>query len=878
MLPLSKITHRCKAASYLAIFMLGALSVGVRNLSQSVKLSTDNNNILFHDKSLSIPPSESTPTKVRTNNNAHDSSNDITNNPDHLQSLEPTHHACDNYDGVYHIAMGDIKGGVGTALIQLVIGQIQYAERYRLKPFVHMLPNISEVVFDPVVHGQTSNDDQSYHAIGARNATYQARSGGDWRDKVPGPPNATQPIQPFSYRLPGTGIWNHYFEPISDFVPGDESCSRKLYVTMDLYLIIPGLHGYSDDFATRCWRYDYLPEYLAKSHLPYDSWIEPQRIRAHRIVQQYIRFRPYLHKAAELANPHCCNARQRVSTSNDKCMWCLGLHIRHSDKAAGRRIVSTAEFLPFAEAFVANGGHQIYVATDSVKVLEEIQLSWPANVRNKVRSLGGNANKESPATTSVVRSSNEKAVFNMASHHQTNKEALTEILAISRCQFLVHGFSAISESSIWINLDLHNQSVNLEDEEHMDSEVFGTLVRSAIEGKPKEIWPHAVRTEAWWMTPSSIASEDKNERDTGCTNFDGILHIASTGPEATFGTAFFIDVLNQLLYAEKYNLFPWIHLEQESSQLVYDVKEHSISTTPAFRVQLTLPITYGDNGTEMVGGPSLKTGASTDYKVQGSGVWQRYFQPIPAMESCHEKPLLRLDQKAVEQLRSLHPWSVKAWRYDNVPDIAWKGPNNQLSDNDIFARMRQQAQTLVQKYYNFQPYIVQRASQVNPTTAQKPCLGVHIRVGDKRLGRYRTKKIKADAYLPYLDAFVNAGGQVIYVASDSHKSLQFLQRQAPPEVVGRLFSQGKYVVRTWTDWPTHLLDDDQHRINAETLVDILALSYCPILLHSYSTVAEAALYVSGTTTSINLEDPHHPTPQEFQDVVRRVLGTKTKNG
>lgn len=52
---------------------------------------------------------------------------------------------------------------------------------------------------------------------------------------------------------------------------------------------------------------------------------------------------------------------------------------------------------------------------------------------------------------SVVQLNSIKSVFKIGEHHHTNMEVLTNILAKLTCQFLIHGYSAISESAIYLN-------------------------------------------------------------------------------------------------------------------------------------------------------------------------------------------------------------------------------------------------------------------------------------------------------------------------------------------------------------------------------------------------------------------------------------------
>jgi len=138
---------------------------------------------------------------------------------------------------------------------------------------------------------------------------------------------------------------------------------------------------------------------------------------------------------------------------------CLALHVCHSDKAGfSRSQIRLAEFLPYAKAFLENGGDTIYLATQNVIVKDREKFS---DIQQHVETQGD---------YSIVRSKSQKPVYKLGDHDRVNTEVLTDILALSKRQYLVHGFSAVSESAIYLNLNLHNHSVNLEDPNHMSVE------------------------------------------------------------------------------------------------------------------------------------------------------------------------------------------------------------------------------------------------------------------------------------------------------------------------------------------------------------------------------------------------------------------------
>jgi len=769
---------------------------------------------------------------------------------------KPTNHACDGYRGVYHIDKGDIGGAAGTIFFQFVIGQLMWAEIHNFKPWVY-LNNVSYVIYDPAVHGRGQGVD--FDMLGGMNISYIQRPNGHWRDAYPGPPDNVDGVKPTHFHFDGNGVWEDYFEPVSDFVPGDTSCRNKPLVTMDLTLVTPGVHGFAP-WAPRCWRYQYLPDYITKPHLPLLEWLEPQRYLANKVLTKYIKFLPHIQETANHVNPKC-------SVENS----CLGIHIRHSDKAAGRKVIQTDEFLPYVEAFLQSGGKWVYLATDSDKVMKHIRKQWPPYIQKSIRDMGDN----------IVRSNDEKAVFDIASHHRTNTEILIEILALSNCQFMVHGLSAVTETSIWINIDLHSTSVNLEDPDHRNPEEFGAMVKKVLGGGNATQILIDERSTGWWRaeTPNSLHQEPTHR---ACDDVDGILQISHVGVDSAAGMAFFTSVLNQLIYAEKYNLKPWVHLSNES-EYIYDKDYHGFGAgglVKGMKDSLEVSVLRNEHNASLFypGKPvTKKMQSASPLKLQGTGIWESYFSPvsdfIPGDTSCKDKPILSLSAAMVKPgLHSWSPWSVKAWRSDEVPDDLWKSANQTMKS--FFEPMRLKASEIVKNYYHFHPHIEQRAQEVNPMNATNPpCLGIHLRNSDKGKNRFRSK-FTVNKFREYSNAFARAGGKTIYIATDSHRALEYINNHWPAHLRQMIRTQGAYVVRSTQKWPIHFLEK-HHRTNSEVLVDILALSKCQLLLHGHSTVSEAAVYLNIDlhNQSVNWEDPDRMGVEEFERLSKNLLGT-----
>ena len=161
----------------------------------------------------------------------------------------------------------------------------------------------------------------------------------------------------------------------------------------------------------------------------------------------------------------------------------LGIHIRHSDKGITRGggklsvyhcvymniyqtslklsshtpfihlVIPLSDFFSYVKAFVESGGGSVFVATDSSLVIKTMKSEWPTNILSHVVYQSG-----------TILSHNDTATFELgsSSHHRTNVEALTDILALSKCTYLVHGNSALSESAFYLNPLLIERSINLE--------------------------------------------------------------------------------------------------------------------------------------------------------------------------------------------------------------------------------------------------------------------------------------------------------------------------------------------------------------------------------------------------------------------------------
>jgi hypothetical protein len=399
---------------------------------------------------------------------------------------------CHGYDGILLIQQGDRYGAAATIFFLFVLNQLLYADRFNLLPWIH-LNDYSQWVYDPIVHGRNGNSStlQKFKFLGGMQPVEETLFDPSTNRTFvyPGRPvkrrrHARQ--RPKSVTVEGTGVWNSYFSPVSPFHSADlvtpssvasksSSCHNKPLVTLPPAMILPALHIHCP-WSVRAWRYGGLPAILQDQGVTLHDWLGRHRRQGAAVVSKYYQWQPALKQAADRANPAVAHSSHEGQPDQQPPprRECLALHVRHSDKGNRRRRIPLESFLPFVEAYVElTVGGSVYLATDSSSVLEQVQQTWPKTIVERLRTQGARKNGEH----TMVRSPNSTAVFKLGQHDQTNFQVLTDIAAMSHCQFLLHGLSAVSEAVHYLNPSLHEQSVNLEDPQHMLVSDFRELVQ-----------------------------------------------------------------------------------------------------------------------------------------------------------------------------------------------------------------------------------------------------------------------------------------------------------------------------------------------------------------------------------------------------------------
>jgi hypothetical protein len=391
-----------------------------------------------------------------------------------------TNSVCDGYGGILHISQGDSQGAAGTIFFLFVVNQLLYAEKFNLLPWVH-LNNVSHYVYDPLVHGSgTSVAFQALHGF-VPSTTAFVDPISKQQLLFPGRPiQQTNSLQRQTETVTGNGVWESYFEPVSTFTPGDCPHLPLLRLTPS-QLISIHIHWPP---SVRAWRYGGMPPSLIQPDLTYDQWFAPMRDRGSALLEKYVRPKQHL---VEMA--------RRVVSLRHSPQHCLAIHIRHSDKANRRKRIPVKKFLPYAQAYYeevvmrtnnnnSNSNNTfsdnavIFLATDSHKVIHDIQRDWPSDLVDRMTWQTG---------ATIVRSNDTTPVFKMSSHHETNTQVLVDILALSKCEFMLHGLSAVSEAAMYLNrgLQYRNHSVNLETAKHSTVEDFRRTIQKWKSNKEK---------------------------------------------------------------------------------------------------------------------------------------------------------------------------------------------------------------------------------------------------------------------------------------------------------------------------------------------------------------------------------------------------------
>lgn len=389
--------------------------------------------------------------------------------------------------------------------------------------------------------------------------------------------------------------------------------------------------------------------------------------------------------------------------------------------------------------------------------------------------------------------------------------------------------------------------------------------------------PSAATVEKSSPSPpsSSLAPVEIGQRGKAlCEAYDGILFISRVIRKAGAGTMFFQSLVDSLIYADKYNLYPYLWINDDENEPCYDPNVHGVGPNIAF-THLTGSIKdlvgkgkmecRTKHGTRP-GPPDFSHLETSSYTLVGNGLWQSYFQPIspnPFTEpSCASKPIFEMTRTQImPDMHRCSEFAVRGWAFKGIPDALL--PNDRPVSDWLWDH-RQRASWIVDKYFRVQPWLQQRINVANPDE-NSHCLAAHIRLTDKASGR---DKKGLEAYRPYIEAYARATNEgAIYIATDDGTVIEVIRQTWSAQVSSRIISQGGAFRSTEENTPTFkLLAEDKHRSNTEALVEIYAMAKCSYFVHGYSGLAEATVYIHPKLhqRSVNIDDPDKMSPDEFE--------------
>ena len=271
-----------------------------------------------------------------------------------------------------------------------------------------------------------------------------------------------------------------------------------------------------------------------------------------------------------------------------------------------------------------------------------------------------------------------------------------------------------------------------------------------------------------------IPSLHQDSDACACANADGILFISRVIRKAGAGTMFFQSIVDSLLYAEKYNLVPYIWINDDENQPCYDPKEHGVGPNRTVRKlavgRITNLIGEGDmecdteEGTRP-GPPSYSKLKPQTFNLVGNGLWQSYFQPIPKLSSlsslqhgvfplfhhneeyhnsscaatCSQKPVFEMTRSQVmPDMHRCSEFAVRGWAFRGIPNALLPKKKKTKKDNhhdandeqrqqppppldassavaDWLWEHRQRAAPIVKRYFHLQPWLQERVEMANPT-------------------------------------------------------------------------------------------------------------------------------------------------------------------
>eukprot|EP01062_Namystynia_karyoxenos_P015866 TRINITY_DN15793_c1_g1_i2.p1 TRINITY_DN15793_c1_g1~~TRINITY_DN15793_c1_g1_i2.p1 ORF type:complete len:591 (+),score=68.73 TRINITY_DN15793_c1_g1_i2:72-1775(+) len=205
----------------------------------------------------------------------------------------------------------------------------------------------------------------------------------------------------------------------------------------------------------------------------------------------------------------------------------------------------------------------------------------------------------------------------------------------------------------------------------------------------------------------------------------GVLRIRSGDGPAAFATTFFEYLVNQLVFAERWNLSPWLDFDPRVATRVADPPPAPRNAWLAF----LQPIGPYRPGLRCGGAPWDGTVVTLGY---------RYMHRF---------------------LHVSEQWAVRGWPYDGSPEWVSRYRADRLSawDPEYYGAKRRLGARVVRDYFRWRPQVKARAAAAWAELFPRPAavLGMHFRGTDKGNGR---RQVTPSEFLPYAAGWARARG------------------------------------------------------------------------------------------------------------------------
>jgi hypothetical protein len=184
-------------------------------------------------------------------------------------------------------------------------------------------------------------------------------------------------------------------------------------------------------------KHAHFRQYYDKPYnLEVDQWYYENRQKGSRIVREYFTVNPAI---MEKANETFSRGEEK-----EKERYTIGVHIRGTDKdgSIGGRKIEPSEYYVYIDYLMKKEPDaRIFLATDDPRYFAEFAAKY---------------GKSCFSAENILRS--EANVFldsKVANNYKKGEDVLLDCLCLSKCHFLIHGSSAVSEFAFYFNPDLH---------------------------------------------------------------------------------------------------------------------------------------------------------------------------------------------------------------------------------------------------------------------------------------------------------------------------------------------------------------------------------------------------------------------------------------